>query len=113
MWDGDTVCKQCHQDQIDQKISPLRIKIQEFPCPLHGHPGRLNADESAWVSFYEVVAPYSREGALDHVLISKICEAEQIDFMTAFEWLTFIHQILLKAQDENEGIRQSSEEDAS
>lgn len=96
------ICKECHQEQIDQKIPPLRIVLQEFPCPKHGHPGLLSPSLAAWVDFYQVIAPYSREGALDHSLISKICEAEDIHFLEAFEWLTFIHSTLLEQHGKQE-----------
>ena len=74
----------------------------------------LRPEETAWVDFYQVVAPYSQDGALDHVLISKICEAEGIDFLTAFEWLTFIHSVLMEHQtDENKRVQGSQQTDES
>jgi hypothetical protein len=74
----------------------------------------LPAIEAAWIQFYTVIMPYSRDGALDHVLISKLCEAEGIDFLEAFEYLTYIHEQVLENQKdgrENEGIHTGSEKD--
>jgi len=74
--------------------------MQDLPCPRHGSPGMLSPKAAGWIDFFKVVAPYTRDGALDHVLISKLCKAEQIDFCEALEWLMWINeQIQENARD--------------
>ena len=57
------------------------------------------------MDFFNVVAPYCRDGRLDHDLIGKICQDTGIGFIEAFEWLTFI---LKTAQTRDENKRTGS-----
>jgi len=52
------------------------------------------------MDFFNVVAPYSQDGKLDHDLIGKICQDTGIGFSQAFEWLTFILKTA-QTRDEN------------
>ena len=83
----------------------LKRKLQKLPCPTHGHPANLPRHLTAWVDFFNVVAPYTSEnGTLDHVLVSKICDEYGISFSEAFYWLNFILKEV-KKRDGGEGER--------
>lgn len=64
-----------------------------LPCSKHGDPRILSPRLSAWLEFFNVIAPYSTAQTLDHQLISKICDDYDIPFTRAFEKLTFILNI--------------------
>ncbi|MBD3252054.1 hypothetical protein GF380_06455 [Candidatus Uhrbacteria bacterium] len=72
--------------------------IKKIPCPEHGHPGEMRPQLAAWVEFYNVVAPYSDQARLDHVLISKLCLDAGLTFSEAFEKLSTIHKAVYDAR---------------
>jgi len=77
--------------------------VEKIPCSKHGHPAWISSRLRAWIDFFQVIAPYCHDGRLDHVLISKICEEYGINFVTAFEKLTWIFEIVREIQGEDYG----------
>jgi len=85
--------------------------LHDIPCPIHGHPADgLTPKLRAWVDFYNVVAPYSKQARLDHTLISKLCLDYGLNFSKAFEMLTTIHKAVLDAS-KDKGVSGSGAED--
>jgi hypothetical protein len=71
----------------------------------------LSSRLRAWWGFFACVRPYSTaQTNLDHNLISKICDAYQIDFIEAFEMLTLILNVVVEHGDSGTG--QSTERHA-
>ena len=81
----------------------------------HGDPRILSPRLTAWLEFFNVIAPYcTTPQTLDHNLIAKICEDYQIPFTTAFEKLSMILKIYRERENEkdessnqNEGVQRS------
>jgi hypothetical protein len=105
-WDGQETCSECHSELLKKGVSPLKLlgNIPKLPCKKHGHPGMLSSRLRAWWDFFAAVRPYSTaQTNLDHNLISKICDAYEIDFIDAFEMLTKILNVVLEHGDKGTG----------
>lgn len=90
-WRGGTYCLKCLQDDIEKKVPPLRRRVQDVDCPIHGHPAFLPHHLRAWVDFFNLVVPYTTQtGLLNIDLIGRICDEYQIKFTDAFYWLNII-----------------------
>jgi len=108
MWDGGDECQECHREALIQKIPPLKIPscCQTLPCSKHGHPAFLPPELNAWLDFFNAVVLYNHtENTLDHVLISKICNAYGIEFLVAFEMLSIINDEVVHAY---RGVKKST-----
>jgi len=93
------MCEECHEEAIANKIPALHMRhyIETYPCSKHGDPRILSPRLSAWLAFFNVVAPYSTAQTLDHRLIDKFCQEYGIPFAKAFEMLTMILRIVGEA----------------
>jgi len=96
------ICSECKEFAIKNEPNAIKRAALMGPvsCDKHGDPRFLTPCQAAWIELYSVVAPYSTsQTTLDHILISKICEAHDIPFLYAFERLTTIHEMVSKYAD--------------
>jgi hypothetical protein len=102
---GDTKdghCQACLQEQIDQNIpSASRTVILAKDCKKHGDTSQLLPDNVGYLHLYYALCPFHRimalpDGSLrttiDIQALEILCRHKHIDFNTAFDRVSIIHQ---------------------
>jgi hypothetical protein len=101
-------CLACIEEQ--QSRPPLQRKIQQLPCPKHGHPEDIHDKWAFWAMLYNTLYPYSvavevqEKGVkgkekystrtfINLQLLKLVCDELDISFKQAWVKLAVIEEI--------------------